>query len=607
MMPNQKSLLTLLCVVLLNSTLFSQNCHPLDASKLSDTKLLLEHTDSFSVNSIRGATWGQDASGGFTYDSRGSLYTRRALLYSDASFQSDSGFKLTIEYTTGSISDNLAHNFSFGLISDDVDLAIYSGFNPFKADNDVYSIGVNLTADNGSDARGVNFTNANERVTLHTSGLRHQFVAGEKTKIFIEVGEDGFWSLYINDAYEQSGAFPTDFDLSKNYHVAVYGQDDNGGGKSVQSIKLERQYAIGERAQSARRTWKGGGDNPDFITNDYLGVGFNSGATNSASHSTPNKLLEQIALDAAVASIVPTWGDLSLDKPIEDNTLTRLQDNVSEGFKNKVYSNSENFVGNNTDALQPFVDAWFAWCDTDPVAQAFINSQPYHTGIWNRTTQQYEDATATYPKRKYMFCYAEFVLKDYSLRYGEFIDSWIFDSAGDISGNGDNAIDGIAEEQRIYQAFTNAARAGNPKIATAYNNGRGNGDSYPFAPAVRFEDFTFGHAFGGNNDHAKQNETESSYFHLNLRYVERIELTNGYVHAGGDWTWDDQIVGHFHSKVATTGWINGANQAWEQADFNDWTLRIVRAGGSVSWDGSFYTLAGESVIRPWAYDLFKGM
>ena len=40
--------------------------------------------------------------------------------------------------------------------------------------------------------------------------------------------------------------------------------------------------------------------------------------------------------------------------------------------------------------------------------------------------------------------------------------------------------------------------------------------------------------------------------------------SNGYSHAGGDVTWDNKIVAHFHSKIATTGWINGFVQAWDQ-------------------------------------------
>ncbi|MDP5062632.1 MAG: Ig-like domain-containing protein [Maribacter sp.] len=513
-----------------------------------------------------------------------------------------------MEYTTGSVADDGAHNLSFGLISDVDDLSQYNGFNPFKSDNSLYGIGVNLTADDDATSRGLNFTNGNERITLHTSGLRHQFVAGEKTKIFIEVGIGGFWSLYINDQYEQSGVFSEGFDLSKSYHVAVYGQDDNGAGKSIQSIKLERQYFPGERAIGIRGHWSGGeGDIEsvkDFKTLYTMRATFTSGAVESAQQRAPNKLLEQIAIDAGVASVVPTWGDLSLDEPLTDPYRTILNEIRAAGFKVKAYVNSENFVGTNTDALQSFTDAWFAWCDTNPEAQAFINSQPYHTGIWNRDTQQYEDATATFPKRKYMFCYAEYVIKDYSLRYGADINNWIFDDGSTMEDNGDNATSGILEEQRIYQAFSNAARAGNTSIPTAFQNGRSTSNyrDFPFAHAVWFEDFKFGHAFGGNNDHASKT---GGQFNLNYRHVTRMTETNAYVHDGGAWTWDDGIIGNFHSKLATTAWKYGPTQAWEQDDFNQWNYEALKAGGHMTWGGS--TPRSSNTLRDWAYELLKNM
>ena len=74
-----------------------------------------------------------------------------------------------------------------------MDLSTYNDFNPFRTDNSTYSLGVNLTTDENTLARGINFNNGAQNITLHKSGLRHQFVTGEKTKIAIEVGEGGFW------------------------------------------------------------------------------------------------------------------------------------------------------------------------------------------------------------------------------------------------------------------------------------------------------------------------------------------------------------------------------------------------------------------------------
>ena len=53
---------------------------------------------------------------------------------------------------------------------------------------------------------------------------------------------------------------------------------------------------------------------------------------------------------------------------------------------------------------------------------------------------------------------------------------------------GDSQTSGNVDDQRLFEAFANAARAGNDEIAVAFNNGRSNAsyNSYPFAPATRF-------------------------------------------------------------------------------------------------------------------------
>ncbi|MBU2950924.1 T9SS type A sorting domain-containing protein [Tamlana agarivorans] len=577
---------------------------------LAQAQVFYNDTDAHLINSIEGsATWTQSGNGDFLYDNNGVVASQRAMLYSQNAYQSEDGFKLTIEYTSGSIEDDESNNFSFGLISDETDLSTYSAFNPFKTETSVYSVGVNLTTDGDATARGMNFTNASNRITLDQSGSRAQFDAGKTTKVTFEIGIGGYWSYRINDVYENSGVLLEGFDLSKNFHVVVYGQDDNGGEKSIQSIQLEKRYAAGERATHIRGTWNSeihvsllDDRIKNLKTLDRLGVSFTNGAVLSAEHKVPHKLFDMLAGGDAVA---PAWGDLNSDSPDHDNLIEDIMKIKEAGFNVKAYTNSENFVGPNADYLQPFVDSWMAYCDNDPEVQAFINSQPYHTGIWNSTTQQYEDATATYPLRKYMFCYAEFFLKDYALRYGEHFDSWIFDDGGTMEQMGDNATSGVIEEQRIYQAYANAVHAGNPDIPIAFNNSRStvNYDSYPFAHAVRFEDFTFGHAFGGNNNHAEK--VTGNQFNSNYKHVTRMTLTNGYVHDGGNWTWDDKIVGNFHSKLSTTAWKYGATQAWEQDDFNQWNLEAVQAGGSMTWGGSFNR--AETSIYDWVYVLLEGL
>ncbi|WP_066217786.1 galactose-binding domain-containing protein [Formosa haliotis] len=565
----------------------------------------------YEVNSVNGnATWQKDeTSGDYVYNNGGTQYTRRAVMYSTESFQSNDGFILTVEYTTGTIDVAAAHNFSFGLISDEIDLASFTGFNPYKSDLSVYSIGANLTADDDATARGLNFTNGTERITLDESGTRTQFVAGEKTKVTIEIGIGGSWTYRINDVYEASGVIADGIDLTKKYHVAIYGQDDQGGGKSIQSITLEKNYAQGERANKLRGTWNSEIDIDlldDRIKNlktlDRLGVSFTNGAVLSAEHFAPHKLFDMLPGGDAVA---PAWGNLNSDKPENDKLLTNILKAKEAGFNVKAYTNSENFVGENSEYLQQFVDSWIEYCDTDPEIQAFINSQPYHTAIWNEVTGEYEDASETFPMRKYMFCYAEYFLKDFAIRYGEHFDSWIFDDGGTMEQNGDNAASGLIEEQRIYQAYANAVHAGNPDIAIAFNNGRStvNYDAYPYAHPTRFDDFTFGHAFGGNNNHAEK--IEGNQFDLNYQHITRMTETNGSVHSGGNWDWDDKIVGNFHSKLSTTAWKYGATQAWEQDDFNQWNLEAIQAGGSMTWGGSYNRTV--TAIYDWVYVLLEGM
>ena len=158
------------------------------------------------------------------------------------------------------------------------------------------------------------------------------------------------------------------------------------------------------------------------------------------------------------------------------------------GLKTQLYVNSANmlaFTGQNPRAFPNITERWKAWCDTDPKAQAFIASQSYHTH-------------ARYPNRKYMFCYAEFVLKDYSIRYGDLVDGWLFDAGHQFIGrNGDSPTSGKAEDQRLYGAFAQACRAGNPNTAVCFNNGpeRDTEELNPFSEATRYDDYMFGHPY----------------------------------------------------------------------------------------------------------------
>ena len=101
-------------------------------------------------------------------------------------------------------------------------------------------------------------------------------------------------------------------------------------------------------------------------------------------------------------------------------------------------------------------------------------------------------------------------------------------------------------------------------------------------PLHDFDDFTFGHAFGGNSNHAGDPQ-----FGLNYQHITRMQNTNGFVFNDNSWDWDDKVVGHFFSKLSTTAWNHGPNQAWEQDDFNQWHEEALSSGGMLTWSGSY--------------------
>ncbi|CAA6677966.1 MULTISPECIES: LamG domain-containing protein [unclassified Lentimonas] len=227
-----------------------------------------------------GAVW-SDSALELTYDNNGTETDNRAISYSTESFQSSSGFTLTAYYTTGVVGNNASHNLSFGLVSDETDLSAYEGFNPFAVDTSVYSIGVNVTANQGASARGVNFTNGASTTTLDSAGTNVQFVKNASTPVVLEVWENGGWSYSINGVTEATGVIPDGFDLSQSYHVVVYGQDENGAGKSIQSLNLESR-AIGLLAD-----WNLD-DISTAVVEDVSGHGFHGALINGTAVSGVN-------------------------------------------------------------------------------------------------------------------------------------------------------------------------------------------------------------------------------------------------------------------------------------------------------------------------------
>ena len=257
---------------------------------------------------------------------------------------------------------------------------------------------------------------------------------------------------------------------------------------------------------------------------------------------------------------------------VADPFLSWLEAIDAAGLRSELYLNSYGLLARKPDGIPsdyPDVSArWENWCDTNPTAQAFINGHPYL------------DADDP-PRRKYMFCYAEFILKEYSLRYGDLIDAWCFDSADNImEACGDDADSGELDDQRIYQAFAEACQLGNPNAAICFNNSVGTAAA-PFSTATRFDDYTFGHPFGGAGNMV---DDPPSLYGRNFAICEYMQQHNGLPFATTDnREWNDNVVGHFFPKQSTTAWSAGAAPCLTNEQFVEWTVEGVMNGGAITW------------------------
>ena len=193
----------------------------------------------------------------------------------------------------------------------------------------------------------------------------------------------------------------------------------------------------------------------DLKTIDYVQIHLNESYIYSACHTAPHPILESL------------WqGNMSKGRPVNlvVPRASKKRDQFREwlvaikkrGLKTMVYVNSGNLLwGDQPAEIAAVKGRWKKWCDKN--AKGFINSKGYHTN-------------PKYPERKYMFCYAEFILKEYAERYGDLIDSWLFDTAKvHFGNNGDNASVQNINSQRLYQAFADACHAGNPNAALSFN------------------------------------------------------------------------------------------------------------------------------------------
>ena len=326
-------------------------------------------------------------------------------------------------------------------------------------------------------------------------------------------------------------------------------------------------------------------------TIDYVQIGLTNPNIFSPVHTAPHDIIESL------------WqGDTDNNgNPINlvvprasagDPFLSWLEALDAAGLRSEVYINSYNLLARNPDGIPsdyPDVSArWENYCDTNPTAQAFINNHPYIEA-------------GDPPRRKYMFCYAEFILKEYSLRYGDLIDAWCFDSADNIMENsGDDAETGVLDDQRIYQAFAEACQAGNPNAAISFNNSVGD-DEAPFSTPTRFDDYSFGHPFGG----AGNMVVPEILYTRNFAICEFMQRHNGLPFVTtDDREWNDNVVAHFFPKQSTTSWSAGAEPCLTDEQFVEWTAEAVINGGAVTWGTPLVRLNLENdpilTLQPYA-------
>jgi hypothetical protein len=308
----------------------------------------------------------------------------------------------------------------------------------------------------------------------------------------------------------------------------------------------------------------------DLRTLDYVQIGLTCPSYTSPVHTAPNDIIESLWEGDTDDNGDP----INLACPrstVDDPFLSWLVALKAAGLKVEVYVNSYNLLARNDSSIPAAIanvpERWMEFCDTDSTVQAFIESESYYTN----------DSV----RRQYMFCYAEFILKEYAVRYGDLIDAWCFDSADNIMENecGDDPASDDLEDQRIYQAFADAVHAGNPNAAVAFNNSTGDRVDNPFSTATYFDDYTFGHPFGGAGDMV-ENETLYTY---NYHVIEWMQDYAGYAFLDDDRDWNDNVVSHFFPKQSTTSWNSGAVACLTDDEFVEWNATGLIDGGAITW------------------------
>lgn len=326
-------------------------------------------------------------------------------------------------------------------------------------------------------------------------------------------------------------------------------------------------------------------------TVDYIQLHLNESNIYSPVHAAPHDLIESF------------WkGDMNDSNPInlvvprnsigKDPFLDIIKAVRAAGLKVQVYVNSSNMLRRagkpSPDDFPDVTNRWMNWCDTDTNAQTFINSKSYHTDGINAN-------------RPYMFCYAEFILKEYAIRYGDLIDAWCFDSGRYMwQYGGDNRDSDDVNEQRIYQAFADACHAGNPNAAISFQNSPGNKNlvDNPYTPATLFCDYMFGHPFNGGK---KVGSNAKNKF-----IIDWTVARNGYAHLDdynkSDRTWDDKVVGHYDPPMSTTRWNTGSTPGVDNAIFAAYYGDMILGNGAVSFGIPLkgrYNFENKLLCREW--------
>jgi len=243
-----------------------------------------------------------------------------------------------------------------------------------------------------------------------------------------------------------------------------------------------------------------------------------------------DKMIEQIkVLDSA------SWVQINITQGANGSFYTSPHHKLKKYVSSKITPKRDLF-GEMLDALnkQGFkVIVYFA-TEGPTMGKHPDNALPHVIGNWKR----YANSRGMSPEQ----AVADIIVKKYSLRYGKKISGWWFDHAkyGDI------------------KLLEKAARAGNSEAVLAFNIG-----GSPKLLTGPESDFTAGHPTPMKQHLPSWKGNEAA-----IRLIEK----NNYI---------NDSLGHFFLPMQAK-W-NSGKVAFDTEKAIDWTLRIVDAGGAITW------------------------